>query len=323
MTYYGRWTYKYEEAARQGALGMLIVHETEPASYGWNTVKNSNANAQFDIVRDDPAKSHPLLQGWIQRDLAADLFKAAGLDFEAQKKAAQTASFPAGARSAARPSRPPTRSIQQHRQPQHRWRSCRDQAAGRDRHLHRPLGPPGRGPARRQGRPIYNGAVDNASGVSGLIELGRAFAHAPHRPHRDVHGGDGRGEGPAGLGILRHHPLYPLAKTVANINIDALDTDGLAKDITTSGSQGHPAGRPDHGRARRTAATSRPTPTPKPATSSAPTTSPSPRPACPAISFNSGEDLVNGGVAAGKAWSGLRGPPLSPARRRMERRTGT
>jgi hypothetical protein len=73
MTYYGRWTYKYEEAARQGALGMLVIHETAPASYGWNTVKNSNTNTMFDIVRDKPAAVHPQLEAWIQRDLAVDV----------------------------------------------------------------------------------------------------------------------------------------------------------------------------------------------------------------------------------------------------------
>ena len=67
MTYYGRWTYKYEEAARRGAAGVLIVHETDPASYGWNTVKNSNTNTQFDIVRQNPAAAHTVFESWIQR----------------------------------------------------------------------------------------------------------------------------------------------------------------------------------------------------------------------------------------------------------------
>ena len=93
MTYYGRWTYKYEEAARRGALGLLIVHETEPASYGWKTVKNSNINTQFDIVRDKPASVHPKLEAWIQRDFAVDLFKQSGVDFDALKKQAQTRDF--------------------------------------------------------------------------------------------------------------------------------------------------------------------------------------------------------------------------------------
>jgi Zn-dependent M28 family amino/carboxypeptidase len=71
MTYYGRWTYKYEEAARQGAVGFLVIHETAPASYGWNTVKNSNTNEIFDIVRADPKEAHALVEGWIQGDVAA------------------------------------------------------------------------------------------------------------------------------------------------------------------------------------------------------------------------------------------------------------
>ena len=73
MTYYGRWTYKYEEAARRGAAGVLIVHETEPASYGWNTVKNSNGNTMFDIVRQNPAASHTSFESWIQRTLAEQI----------------------------------------------------------------------------------------------------------------------------------------------------------------------------------------------------------------------------------------------------------
>ena len=83
MTYYGRWTYKYEEAARRGAAGVLVVHETAGASYGWATVKNSNTNTMFDIVRKAPAASHVPMEGWIQRDLAVELFKQSGLDFEA------------------------------------------------------------------------------------------------------------------------------------------------------------------------------------------------------------------------------------------------
>src|SRR5687767_471225 len=93
MTYYGRWTYKYEEAARQGLAGMLVVHETAPASYGWATVKNSNTNTMFDIVRANPADVHPPLEGWIQRDVAVELLRAAGQDFEALKRQAQTRDF--------------------------------------------------------------------------------------------------------------------------------------------------------------------------------------------------------------------------------------
>src|SRR5690348_1489797 len=93
MTYYGRWTYKYEEAARRGAAGVLIVHETDPASYGWNTVKNSNTNTMFDIVRQNPAGEHPLFESWIQRPLAEQIFAASGLDFDKAKAAAKRRDF--------------------------------------------------------------------------------------------------------------------------------------------------------------------------------------------------------------------------------------
>ncbi|HET6970711.1 MAG TPA: M28 family metallopeptidase, partial [Phenylobacterium sp.] len=91
-TYYARWTYKYEEAVRRGALGALIIHETAPAAYGWPTVIASNGES-YDVVRKDPAKDRLLLQGWIQRDLAVQLFRDAGLDFEAEKARARRADF--------------------------------------------------------------------------------------------------------------------------------------------------------------------------------------------------------------------------------------
>ncbi|MDB5691578.1 MAG: putative aminopeptidase, partial [Alphaproteobacteria bacterium] len=93
MTYYGRWTYKYEEGARQGAAGVIVIHERDPASYGWATVKNSNTNTQFDIVRKDPRAAHTPMEAWIQRDNAVALFRASGLDFEAMKRAAQGRDF--------------------------------------------------------------------------------------------------------------------------------------------------------------------------------------------------------------------------------------
>ncbi|HZB68958.1 MAG TPA: M28 family metallopeptidase, partial [Sphingomicrobium sp.] len=93
MTYYGRWTYKYEEAAKRGATGVMVVHETDPASYGWATVKNSNTITMFDIVRANPAAEHTPFESWIQRDTAVALFRAAGLDFEAAKQAAKRRDF--------------------------------------------------------------------------------------------------------------------------------------------------------------------------------------------------------------------------------------
>ena len=92
MTYYGRWTYKFEEAARQGATAALIIHETEPASYPWEVVSNSWSGAQFDLQGDD-TNARAALEGWVTPEIARDLFKASGLDFETLKKSAQKKGF--------------------------------------------------------------------------------------------------------------------------------------------------------------------------------------------------------------------------------------
>ena len=93
MTYYGRWTYKFEEAARQGATAAIIIHETEPASYGWDVVSNSWSGAQSDLVRSDGGADRAMLEGWITRDTAEELFASAGLDLEALKQQAKSNSF--------------------------------------------------------------------------------------------------------------------------------------------------------------------------------------------------------------------------------------
>ncbi|MEO5624404.1 MAG: M28 family metallopeptidase, partial [Dokdonella sp.] len=237
MTYYGRWTYKYEEAARRGARGLLIVHETDPASYGWNTVKNSNTNTMFDIVRDHPASAHPQVEGWVQRDFAVDLFKRAGLDFDALKKQAQTrefkpvvlkdATFSAAYAVDAKVinSQNIAGRIEGSKRP--------DETVIYSAHWdHLGVGQPD-----DKGDRIYNGAVDNGTGTAALIEIGRAFANAP-KPERSVLFLNVTAEekGLLGSEYYASKPLYPLAKTVANINMDALDPLGPARDFTTSGS---------------------------------------------------------------------------------------
>ena len=110
MTYYGRWTYKYEEAARRGAKGLLVIHETAPASYGWATVKNSNTNTMFDIVRQDPPASHTGFESWIQRPLAEQIFAASGLNFDQARAAARLRRSLVRSSSCLRSSRSPPRS---------------------------------------------------------------------------------------------------------------------------------------------------------------------------------------------------------------------
>jgi Zn-dependent M28 family amino/carboxypeptidase len=235
MTYYGRWTYKFEEAARQGALGMLIVHETAPASYGWATVKNSNGNAQFDIVRDDPGKSHPLLQGWIQRDLAVDLFKRAGLDFEAQKKRAQTEGFtpvPLKATFSA------DYAVNSEKIVSHNIAGKLVGKTHPNEYLlytahwdHLGVGAPD-----ARGDRIYNGAIDNADGVAAVLELARLYGKAPRTDRTVVFMTvTAEEKGLLGTEYYASHPLFPLAKTVAMLNIDALSAAGPARDISVSG----------------------------------------------------------------------------------------
>lgn len=304
MTYYGRWTYKYEEAARRGAIGFLVIHETAPASYGWATVKNSNTAPLFDIIRDKPSEAHALLEGWIQRDQTVELLKASGLDFETLKKQAQTRAFKPVELKGATFSTDYGVDVQQivsknvvglipgAKRP--------DETiiySGHWDHL-------GVGLPDAKGDAIYNGAVDNADGIATMIEIGRAFAKGP-QPDRSVVflAVTAEEKGLLGSEYYAANPLYPLGKTVANINMDALSPAGLAKDFTTSGdaastlqdaliavgkSHGRyytPDSRPEAGHFFRS------------------DHFPFAKRGVPAISFGSGDDLVQGGKAAGEAWS--------------------
>src|SRR5262245_47702289 len=173
MTYYGRWTYKYEEAARRGALGMLVVHETAPASYGWETVKNSNTATMFDIVRANPAETGLMMEGWVQREVAGDLFRRAGLDFETEKKKAQSASFkpvPLGnatfsADYSVRQAKVVSKNVVGRVEGTTHPSETIMYTAHWD-HL-------GIGLPDANGDRIYNGARDNALGVAAVLELAR------------------------------------------------------------------------------------------------------------------------------------------------------
>jgi Zn-dependent M28 family amino/carboxypeptidase len=236
MTYYGRWTYKFEEAARQGALGVLIVHETAPAAYGWSVVKNSNTIPQFDIVREDPAASHPLLQGWIQRDVAVELFKSAGLDFEAMKKAARQADFhPAtlkgdgfSADYGVKVDNTVTHNILAKLPGTTKPGETVLYSAHWD-HL-------GIGPPDKRGDTIYNGALDNASGVSGMLEIARAFANAPPTARTVAFMAvTGEEKGLLGSEYYGLHPIFPLATTVADLNLDGVQIAGPAHNVAVQG----------------------------------------------------------------------------------------
>ncbi|MET3931809.1 Zn-dependent M28 family amino/carboxypeptidase [Lysobacter sp. OAE881] len=303
MTYYGRWTYKYEEAARQGALGLLIVHETDPASYGWATVKNSNTNTMFDVVRDKPASVHPRLEGWIQRDFAQQLFKQSGLDFDALKAQAKTKAFkPVELKGATLSAK---YDVDRQIITSHNIVGRIDGTKRPDETViysahwdHLGVGQPD-----AKGDKIYNGAVDNATGTAALIEIGRAFAKAPTKPERSVVflAVTAEEKGLLGSEYYASKPLYPLGKTVAVINMDALDPHGPARNFTTSGSAKQELLDELIDTAKKVANLDYVTdPKPEAGHFFRSDHFPFAKRGVPAVSFGSGNDLVDGGLEAGK-----------------------
>ncbi|WP_019830946.1 M28 family metallopeptidase [Sphingomonas sp. PR090111-T3T-6A] len=299
MTYYGRWTYKYEEGARQGAAGVLVIHETDPASYGWATVKNSNTNPQFDIVRKDPASVHTAMEAWIQRDLAVQLFKDSGLDFEALKKQAQTRDFKPVTLKATLSAKyaADTGVITSHnvlgRLPGARHPNETVMYTGHWDHL-------GVGAPDAKGDRIYNGAVDNGTGIAELIEIGRAFAHAPRTDRSLVFMAvTAEEKGLLGSEYYAANPVYPLATTAGVINMDALSVAGRAHDFTISGTA--KLGLLDDLIAEGKKQNRTYTPDPRVEAGGfyrSDHFSMAKR-GVPAISFGSGRDLLNGGVERG------------------------
>jgi Zn-dependent M28 family amino/carboxypeptidase len=304
MTYYGRWTYKYEEAARQGAAGVLVIHESEPASYGWATVKNSNTNTMFDIVRADPKAAHTQMEGWIQKDLAVQLFKASGLDFEAAKAAARKTDFKAMPLKATMSADYAVKSeiITSHNVAGLvRGSKYPDETVIYSAHWdHLGVGLPD-----AKGDRIYNGARDNASGTAALLELARTFARS--KPERSVLflAVTAEEKGLLGSEYYADNPLRPLATTAGVINMDGplsiekttnFSISGAAKlDLLTMlteegqklGRHYTPDARPEAGSFYRS------------------DHFPMAKRGVPAISFSPGRELVNGGDARGKELSDI------------------
>jgi len=234
MTYYGRWTYKYEEAARRGALGALIVHDTDGAGYGWSTV-TAPAGENYDIVRDK-RDERVLLQGWLASAAANELFKSAGLDLAALSVQARRADFKPVELASVRfnADLPVTAKLAESRNFLARIRGSKrpDEtimfAAHWDAY--------GIGPPDAQGHAIRPGANDDALGLAGVLELARVFKAGP-QPERTLVFAAWTAEerGLLGSQVYAAKPLYPLEKTVANLTLDILQTAGLAKDVLLVG----------------------------------------------------------------------------------------
>ncbi len=233
MTYYGRWTYKFEEAARRGAVGALIVHDTPGAGYGWATV-TAPAGENYDIVREDPA-SRVLLQGWIEGAAATRLFAASGQDLATLRKAARRSDF----RPVALKQRFTTDLPVRHDTAESRnvlamlpGKTRPDEVVMFGAHWDAY----GVGAPDAQGRTIRPGANDDALGVAGVLGLARRFAAAPRTDRSLVFAlWSGEERGLLGSETYAVKPVYPAAKTVANLTLDILQTAGPARDVLLVG----------------------------------------------------------------------------------------
>ena len=236
MTYYGRWTYKYEEAARQGAAAAIIIHETAPASYGWDVVSGSWTGEQYDLVRPDRGASRAALEGWISYEQAENLFNSVDLNLNTLKSAAAVQGFAA----VTLPEVTLNATIDQ----DVKTTTSRNVAGGITGtkypdeyvlymahwdHL-------GKNDAIEGLDKIYNGAVDNATGTSAILEIGEAFVQqgAPERSAIFV-AVTAEESGLLGSAYYAEDPLVPLEKTVAGVNIDGIQPIGRTKDMKVIG----------------------------------------------------------------------------------------
>lgn len=236
MTYYGRWTYKFEEAARQGAIGAIIVHDTEAASYGWEVVQNSWGGPSFDLPTSEDPNLRLAFQGWIRGDAATELFSAAGLDLQEQRRAADQRGFKAVALKSSASVAFDTVV---------RTASSDNVLAllpGSERpdevvvfmahwdHLGRTFSAP-------DGDKIFNGAVDNATGTAAVLEIAEAFVRDASKPKRSIlfFLPTLEESGLLGSQYFAAHPTVPLRNLVAGLNMDALPVHGRAKDFSVIG----------------------------------------------------------------------------------------
>jgi Zn-dependent M28 family amino/carboxypeptidase len=237
MTYYGRWTYKYEIASEKGAAATIIIHETEPAGYPYEVVSGSWSRENFDIQKPDKNSGRVAVESWITTDRAKELFLASGQDFDALKKAALSKDFkPVALNAKANMTVKNTiREINSNNvigkvegsdptlKNEYVIYTAHWDHLGRDEKL--------------TGDQIFNGALDNASGTAAMLEIAEAFTKLATPPKRSILflAVTAEEKGLLGAKYYAENPLYPLNKTLANINMDGVNQWGRTTDITMVG----------------------------------------------------------------------------------------
>jgi len=237
MTYYGRWTYKYEIAAEKGAAAAVIIHETGPAGYPYEVISGSHSRENFDISTPNKNMDRAEVEAWITTEKAKQLFSAAGKDFQQLKQAALQKNFkPVPLDAKANFSiKNKLREIQS--------KNVVAKLKGSDPELKNEFviysahwDHLGKDPSLK-GDQVYNGALDNASGTAGLLELAEAYTKLPQKPKRSILflAVTGEEKGLLGSKYYATNPLYPLNKTLADINMDVLNAYGPTEDVTVIG----------------------------------------------------------------------------------------
>ncbi len=235
MTYYGRWTYKYEEAAREGARAAIIIHETGAAGYPWAVVQNSWTGPQFYLENNQLSASDLQFKGWVTQEAAKKIFGSAGLEFNQMMEAAAKRGFkpvPMKLKAAIQ-----FKNLEEHTKSNNviaLWpgTDLSDEYIIYTAHWdHFGINPSFKGDS------ILNGAVDNGTGVAALLEIAKAFTTLPEKQKRSIlfMSVTGEEQGLLGSEYYARHPIFPLAKTVAVINMDALNIFGKTKDMTIVG----------------------------------------------------------------------------------------
>lgn len=316
MTYYGRWTYKFEEAARQGAAAALIVHDTEGAGYGWEVVRNSWSGPQFDLRTDDDPAPRLQVQGWISGNAARSLCSTLGYDLDALYAAAGKRGFKAiplrakasidlSSRISEKSSRNVIARLDGATRPDEaivymaHWDHLGNHAHDADE---QGAGTPAGNATAGATDTIYNGAVDNATGVAGILEIAGAFVHQRPRPERSLVFLSVTLEESGLLGSRYYvaHPAVPLEKTVAVINLDAMPVIGKARDMTVVGFGSSQLEDLLRSIAQRQGRTLRAEATPQDGFYFRSDHFSFARAGVPALYARGGEDLLEGGIAAGR-----------------------